>query len=165
MVMETSPAPNPFPEFVAGMAVGTVRPVDATLRGTVPPGSFLDVMGIELFEIGPGAARAAMTVAAHHLNQAGACQGGMVVALADAAAGWAAKAAIPVDSRFVTVSMAANVIRAAGEGDRLVASAVPQHVGRSSMVIRVEVSRGEPTSAGDQGKLVAACTCTQMVLS
>lgn len=129
----------------------------------VPPGSFIDVLGIELVEVSPGAARARMSVGPQHLNQAGAVQAGCLMGFADAVAGWATKAAVMVmGAGFTTLELNANVLRAARHGDRLEAVATTEHQGRTTAVVRVEVRfEGGPDSAG---KLVASFRCSQLVL-
>ena len=141
------------------LPVGTRAPVDP-VDAPVPTGSFIDIMGIELLEAGPGSALARMVVGAHHLNQAGVAQAGAVVALADAAAGWAAKAALAEGTGFTTLELNLNLLRAARPGHELIAEVVPVHVGRSSMVLTVDVRVEE----GGSVKTVAAFRCTEMVL-
>jgi uncharacterized protein (TIGR00369 family) len=82
----------------------------------------------------------------------------MVLAFADATAGWAAKAALPAGKSFTTVAMSGNVIRPAREGDVLEALARPVHLGRGTMVLTVDVLLADTT------KTAATFTCTQVVL-
>ena len=153
-------ADNPFVALHGHLASGQMEPIDERLHATVPPGSLIDVFGIRLTHVGPGAARAVMTVADMHLNQAGVAQAGAIVALADAAAGWAAKTALQSGARFVTLELNANIIRPAKVGNVLEAVASPVHLGRSNQVLQVEVRLVSPEGA----KLVTAFRCTEMVL-
>lgn len=162
--MANSLAGNPFPDFVRGLPDHETRAVDDRIRATVPAGCFLDTMGMELVRVGPGTAVAEMTVGEHHLNQVGACQGGVMIALADAAAGWAARASLPEDGRFATVSLASNILRAATAGSRLRAVATPVHRGRTTLVFDVAV-RNAAEGDDAEGRLVATCTCTQLVMA
>lgn len=137
----------------------------------VPPDCLLAAFGIRPTHVGRGACRAEMTVRAVHLNQRGITQGGALIALADAAAGWASYAAAP-GGRFTTVSVASNLLRAARAGDTLVARASPVHLGRTTMVIEVTVIRAPSEGGAVEGgpadtsalKPLAQVTCTQLVL-
>lgn len=155
--MDWTTAKNPFAETFGALEPGVMRPVGDGWRATVPEGTFLDDPSLTLLEVGPGAARTRLRVARRHLNQAGVAQGGMVLAFADATAGWAAKTALSSGASFATVSMSGNVVRAAREGDVIEAVARPVHLGRGTMVVAVDVSLVETA------KTVATFTCTQVV--
>jgi len=150
-----------FAARVAELPVGELVEATDDLRATVPAGCALDVLDMELTHVGRGAARAVMPVASHHLNQAGVVQAGVLVALADAVAGWAAKAAVPPGKSFVTVDLNANILRPAVAGQTLAAVASPVQLGRSIMVINVDVRVLD--ESGSPGKLVCAFRCTEMV--
>lgn len=140
---------------------GELIPVEAALaHRLVPPECLLAEFGIRPTHIGPGACRAEMTVGPAHLNQRGITQGGALVALADAAAGWASYTAAAT-GRFTTVSVAANLLRAARPGDVLTASAAPVHLGRATLVIEVSVTGPRD---GGQTRPLAHVTCTQLIL-
>ncbi|WP_176921357.1 PaaI family thioesterase [Pseudonocardia oroxyli] len=158
--MTTEPLAVSFRDYVASAGPDTYLPASAELRKTVPDGCFLDVMAMRLECVGRGRAQASLEVGQRHLNQAGVCQGGLVVALADATAGWAARTALPSEARFVTLTMSTNVVRAGRVGDVLWAEAVPRHLGRSTMVFESAVRRGAEVSAS----VVAISTVTLMVL-
>jgi 1,4-dihydroxy-2-naphthoyl-CoA hydrolase len=128
----------------------------------VPPDCLLSAFGIRPTRIGRGACHAEMTVRSAHLNQRGITQGGALIALADAAAGWASYAAA-ANGRFTTVSIAANLLRAAGPGEVLVARAAPVHLGRTTLVLQVSVVRA--ADDGARPKPLAQLTCTQLVLA
>jgi uncharacterized protein (TIGR00369 family) len=154
---------NPFVALHGHLPVGQMEPVDERLAATVPAGTLIDALGIRLTHVGPGAARAVMTVGVVHLNQAGVAQAGAVLALADATAGWAAKTALGDGGRFVTLELNANLVRPGRPGDELEAIATPVHVGRSNQVLQVAVRYAV---AGEQGTgaMVASFRCTEMVL-
>lgn len=149
-------------DHVRDLAVGDLlEGVGAELSG-VPEGSLLDVLGIELIAVGPGAARARMRVGPHHLNQSGFIQGGAVIALADAAAGWATYGLLDEPLTFTTLELKANLLRAAREGDILLASATPTHTGRTTCVLDVTVRLSE--DGASDGRTMARFSCTQLVL-
>lgn len=145
-----------------GGDIGAMTAVDPD-SVPVPAGSLIDWMGMRLLEVGPGAARAQMTVADVHLNQAGVAQAGAVVALADAAAGWAAKTALGRGQTFTTLELNINLLRAARPGDVLEAVVTPGHVGRTSMVllVTVTVQGSDPTVAP---RKAAEFRCTELVM-
>lgn len=88
-------------------------------------------------------------------------QGGAIVALADAAAGWASYAALR-EGRFTTLELNCDFMGRAAEGGVLVASAAPVHLGRRTLVLDVTVR--DPDRAADRAP-VARFSCTQLVLS
>ena len=152
-------------EHLGGLTPGELGLVPEQLADTVPGDCLLSVLGIELTHAGPGAARATMLVSRTHLNQSGIIQGGAVIALADAAAGWATDLAVPADAGFTTLELKANLLSAGRDGDHLVALARPVHLGRTTVVLDVTVMKAEQEdkTQGEQ-RLTARFTCTQMVL-
>jgi 1,4-dihydroxy-2-naphthoyl-CoA hydrolase len=170
-VNASTPAPVAHDPVAAGMSLyelaaplgpGELAEVGADLaERLVPPDCLLAAFGIRPTHVGRGACHAEMTVGPVHLNQRGITQGGALIALADAAAGWASYAAV-AGGRFTTVSIASNLVRAANAGDVLAARAAPVHLGRTTLVIGVCVSRAG--GDGAQAKPLAQVTCTQLVL-
>ncbi|WP_396453984.1 PaaI family thioesterase [Actinomadura sp.] len=105
---------NMLYEFAEDLPPGEVRAVEPG-TAPVPDGCLLDVLGIEPTHIGRGACRARMRIGARHLNQRGLVQGGAIVALADAAAGWASYAALR-EGRFTTLELNCDFMGRAAEG-------------------------------------------------
>ncbi len=145
--------------LTAPLAPGEMTDVDPAYMEALPSDSLLFGLGITLRQIGRGASRAEMVVGRGHLNQRGIVQAGAMVALADAAAGWASYSAIE-DGKFTTLNLDVKLLRPARDGDLLVAEATPVHLGRRTQVIEVVVTREEAPD-----KPLARFTCTQMVLS
>lgn len=135
-----------------------VPPQDAQ----VPEGCLLDILGIRLTHVGKGRSRAEMTLTAAHLNQRGLPQGGALVALADAAAGFASYAALP-EGLFTTLELKTNLLGRSRTGDTLVALCTPVHLGRTTLVLQVDVLTAEQEASAPP-RLVARFSCTQMVL-
>lgn len=133
---------------------------------SLPAGSIFDVLAIRPTHVGPGSARAEMLLGRQHLNQRGFCQGGAVVTLADATAGWATYCLVPDGHAFTTLELHTNLVGSAREGDLLVALARPVHAGRSTAVLAVEVMRldQEKLPPGER-RLCAMFTCTQSLLT
>lgn len=127
----------------------------------VPPGCLLARLGIALTHVGVGRARATMTVSAVHLNQRGTLQGGAMVALADATAGWATEGAAGIE--FATADLSCNLLCPVRIGTRLVAVAEPLHLGRSTVVQAVRVCRAVDEDEPEP-RLLAHFSCTQLLL-
>ncbi|MGH3742584.1 MAG: PaaI family thioesterase [Micromonosporaceae bacterium] len=153
---------NVLHQLVADLPVGELIPVPPGAE-PLTPGCLLDLFGMQLTHVGRGAARAEMQVQPMHLNQRGNVQGGAIVALADATAGWASYAALP-EGRFTTQELNCNLIGRATEGHRLVATATPAHLGRQTMVLDVTVRRADREDSPPGKGLVARFSCTQLVL-
>ncbi|MGV9796511.1 PaaI family thioesterase [Mycobacterium sp. NPDC003449] len=150
-------------EFTEGLAPGEMRDVPAEFGDEIPADCLLSGLGIELVRIGRARAEARMRVRRGHLNQRGIVQAGAIVALADAAAGWASYSAIE-HRGFTTLDLSANLLRAAPEGDLLVACAVPVRAGRRVQVYEVNVF-GEADTPGEERRHFARFTATQLVLA
>lgn len=126
----------------------------------VPAGCLLDVFGIHLSHVGRGRSRCEMRVREIHLNQRGLVQGGALVSLADAAAGWASYATLET-GRFTTVELRCSFVGRADLGDVLVAMVSPVHLGRRLHNLEVDICRDDATGRSPR---VARFGCTQMVL-
>jgi len=111
-------------------------PVPEPLRALLAADPLAGLLGIRLEEVTPGGARLSMTVRPEHTNAFGACHGGTLMALVDAAHGAAANS-------HGTLAVAAHVhvelTRAAYVGDRLVATGTELSAGSRSAVYRLEV--------------------------
>ena len=127
-------------------------------RPAVPPGCLLAEFGLVLTHVGRGRSRVLMQVGPQHLNQRGVAQAGALVALADAAAGWAAYTAIE-HGGFTTLELRCSLLRPAVSGEQLVAEAAPVHLGRRTLVFEVDVHRPD-----DRTRPVARFGCTQLVV-
>lgn len=115
-------------------------------------------LDLELVEITEGAASMRVDINPHHLAPNGYLHAGLVVSLADTAAGYGCVGNWPEGaSGFTTIEMKANFFATLLEGT-LEARATMIHGGRTTQVWDVEVI--------DQslGKVIAAFRCTQMIL-
>lgn len=113
-------------------------------------------LGIEPLEVSEGMARGRLVVDRRHLHPFGYVHGGTWVTLADTVAAWGTMRHLPPNAPFTTVELKTNVFAAGREGDELVATASPLHIGRRTQVWEVRINR--------EDRLMAVFTCTQMVL-
>ena len=91
-----------------------------------------------------------------HLNAGGIVHGGAYMAFADELGGHAAGLNLSPGTRTTTIESKTNFFRACRTG-RLVAEAVPLHVGRRMIVVQTSIY-------GPDGKRAAIVTQTQLVL-
>ena len=130
----------------------TVESVGARIRDSFPGD-----LGVEPIEVTDQHFIGRMVVDRRHLHPGGLVHGGAWVALADSVGAWQTFRRLPPGHDFTTVEMKLNLFGAAGPGDELVATAEHLHVGRSTHVVEVRVTRnGE--------RLVANLLITQFVL-
>ncbi|RZU30982.1 uncharacterized protein (TIGR00369 family) [Blastococcus saxobsidens] len=160
----TAPVSDVFGRIRDEVPAGELVPWP-TEAPTLPEGAIFDVLGIRPTHLGRGTARAEMVIAPQHLNQRGLLQGGVLVTLADATAGWASYCLVPDGHAFTTLEMHTNLLGGARLGDPLVAIARTVHAGRRTAVLAVEVMQ---EAQGDRPptdrRLTAMFTCTQMIL-
>ncbi|MDX6589315.1 MAG: hypothetical protein QOI84_589 [Solirubrobacterales bacterium] len=124
-------------------------------------GSFPADLGNEPLEIEDEHARGRIIVESRHLHPGGYVHGGAWTALGDTVAAWATFRSIPPGHDFTTIELKLNVFGAGLDGDEIVATATPLHVGRSTAVIEVRMER---TRDGGEPKLAANLIVTQFVL-
>ncbi|MFI6348602.1 PaaI family thioesterase [Streptomyces sp. NPDC050560] len=155
------PEPVDLHRLTAALGDGELVETGADFARSIPEDCLIARLGIALARVGRGRAEATMTVARHHLNQRGVAQAGAVVALADAAAGWASYSAVP-HGGFTTLDLTTHLLRPAREGDLLTATATPVRLGRTVQVIDVLVTRTGDTG-GAAPPAVARFTCSQLV--
>lgn len=115
-------------------------------------------LGLELIEIGPGAARMRCEIQEFHTAPNGYLHAGSIIALADTAAGYGCLGNMPEGgSGFTTIELKANFLGTLLEGAML-AEARLTHGGRTTQVWDVEIT------AEASHKTLALFRCTQMIL-
>jgi uncharacterized protein (TIGR00369 family) len=124
---------------------------------TMLEGSFPGDLGIEPLEVSETAVRGRLLVDRRHLHPRGYVQGGVWVAFADSVAAWGTILHLGEGASFSTAELKVNVFAAAREGDELLASAEPLHIGARTQVWEVRVRKDD--------KLAANFVCTQMVFA
>ena len=103
--------------------------------------SFPGNLGIEPLEIDDECCVGRLAVDRSHLHPGGYVHGGVWTALGDTVAAWASFRNIPAGADFTTIELKLNVFGSGLEGDTLIATATPLHVGRSTIVIEVRTER------------------------
>lgn len=121
-------------------------------------GLFPDHVGLEVIELGSGYSRMKCAVRQHHLAPNGYLHAGVMVALADTAAGFGCVANLPEGSTgFTTIELKTNFLGTLLEGT-LLAEGKMAHGGRTTQIWDVEVT----DEAGD--RTLAIFRCTQLIL-
>jgi uncharacterized protein (TIGR00369 family) len=104
-------------------------------------GTFPGDLAIEPLEITEERARGRMVVDKRHLHPGGYVHGGAWTGFGDSVAAWVTFANLPPGGDFTTIELKLNVFKAGHEGDLLDAVAKPLHVGRSTIVADVDITR------------------------
>ncbi len=121
-------------------------------------GSLTDHLGIMVLEATPEHMVLAFDVTPRHHAPNGFLHAGSVVTLADTACGYGTVLNLPKGaSGFTTIELKSNFFSTAMSG-RILASAVPVHLGRTTQVWDAEVM------SEDSQKRMALFRCTQSVL-
>ncbi len=113
-------------------------------------------LGIRLRKLSKKRIDAEMRVTADHINRSGRINGGVLMAFADLLGAMGTLANLPEGCRTTTLESKTNCF-AAGEGEALAATALPLHIGRSTMVWQTTISNLD-------GTRVAIVTQTQIVI-
>lgn len=125
-------------------------------------GSFPGDLGIEPIEIEDSFASGRIVVDKRHLHPGGYVHGGVWTALGDTVAAWATFRNIPLGHNFTTIELKLNVFSAGLLGDEIIATAVPLHAGKSTVVIEVKIERRRE---GEEPRLAANLIVSQFVLA
>jgi uncharacterized protein (TIGR00369 family) len=124
--------------------------------------SFPGHLGIDPLEIEDTHAIGRIVVDKRHLHPGGYVHGGVWTALGDTVAAWATFRNIPAGHNFTTIELKLNVFAAGLPGDEIVATGVPLHTGKSTVVIEVKIERRR---GGEEPRLAANLIVTQFVLA
>ncbi len=113
-------------------------------------------LGIRLKKLSRTRLDAEMRVTADHINRSSRINGGVLMSFADMLGAMGTLANLPEGYRTTTLESKTNFF-AAGEGDTLAATAVPLHIGRTTMVWQTTIRNMDGTK-------VAIVTQTQIVI-
>ena len=121
------------------------------------PSGFSKLTGIRVVLTSAERVVCEMDVTADLANRNGMLHGGAIMTLADTAAGTHAFAVIPPEKTNTTLEAKTNFLRGVPLGDTLRATSAAVHLGRTTLVFQVTLTRGD-------GKVAAVTTQTHMVL-
>jgi uncharacterized protein (TIGR00369 family) len=125
-------------------------------EGAAEPPPIAKTLGMAVTRYGDGKAAMEMEVGERFYNPMGTLHGGIMTDLADATMGIAAISTLSEDETFTTLELKMNFIRPVFSG-KIKAEAEVVHRGKTIAVV-------EAVIRDDEGKLVARCVATQMVL-
>lgn len=113
-------------------------------------------LGCEMVENGPERVVLTARVTEVLLNRNGVLHGGALLGIGDSAGGQVASANLAPGMATTTIESKANFLRPVRLGDVVTVTSVPQHVGRTTMVIQTTITRSD-------GKVAALMSQTQMI--
>ncbi len=132
--------------------------LNAVLRGEASKPPVAVALRLALAEVSEGRVVYTGQPGEDFANDVGSIQGGWVSALIDAAIGSAVHSALPQGSRYTTLELKVNFVRAVTvDGGEMRCVAETQHVGRTTATARARVEDGN-------GKLYAHATTTCLIL-
>jgi uncharacterized protein (TIGR00369 family) len=136
-----------------------LAPVELTLAQLQEAGSdyLPGLLGIEVYEVGDGLARARLELGARHRAPNGYLHAGTMVTLADTACGYGCLLNLPEGAAgFTTVELKTNFLRTAQEGT-IACEARLVHGGRTTQL-------WDATVLDPDGRPMALFRCTQLLL-
>ena len=132
-------------------------PAAADLAAAVAQMPFAAALGVVLDAAAADEVRGRLAWAQERCTTAGIMHGGALMGLADTLGGLCAFLNLPEGAWTTTIESKTNFFRAVREGTTITGRAEPLHVGRSTIVVRTQVSAGD--------RQVAHVIQTQAVLS
>jgi uncharacterized protein (TIGR00369 family) len=118
---------------------------------------FPGLLGLDVYEAGDGFVRARLELDERHQAPNGYLHAGVVIGLADTAAGYGCMVTLPDDARgFTTIELKTNFLRSAWEGT-IECEARRLHSGRTTQVWDANVTDPE-------GRTMALLRATQLIL-
>ena len=119
---------------------------------------FSKLLGIQLIEATPERVVMDLPVTEALSNRNGVMHGGAILALTDNAGGTASSITLKPGQNTVTLESKVNFLRAIRIGDVARATVTPVHLGGTTQIWDIAVTRGD-------GKLAAKVTQTQMTIA
>ncbi len=131
----------------------------ADVRRSFDSQSIMGLIGAELGLIEPGKVEIRLPYRADLTQQLGYLHAGIITAIADSAAGYAAYSLMPAGSEVLSVEFKVNLLRPA-KGERFIARAEVIKAGRTLTVVRADVFG----SVGKAEELIATMQGTMICL-
>ena len=100
----------------------------------------VDLLGAEVLEVSPGYAKVALTVEDKHLNAAEVCHGGVLFSLSDLAFALASNSH---GNLALALEVSMSFLRAVSSGERIVAEAKEEHLGKRTATYIMTVTDGK----------------------
>ena len=100
----------------------------------------VDLLGAEVLEVSPGYAKVALTVEDKHLNAAEVCHGGVLFSLSDLAFALASNSH---GNLALALEVSMSFLRAVSSGERIVAEAKEEHLGKRTATYIMTVTDKE----------------------
>lgn len=110
----------------------------ARIRDSFERQPFMETVGAALSRVEPGRVEIEAPFAAHLTQQHGFVHGGVIGAIADSAAGYAAYTLMAAEDSVLTVEYKLNLL-APAKGERIVAKAEVMRPGRTLTIVRSDV--------------------------
>jgi len=114
------------------------------------------LLGIQLIDVKKGWARLRLPFSEKLVHPLGIVHGGATFSLADSAVAMALLGLVARDERFTTVEMKINYLRPVDKGE-ITAEAIILERGKN-------IALGDVTITNDQGRMVAKCLATYMIM-
>ena len=127
----------------------------AAVKGIVTGAPFIQYLGIELTEVGPGWCETTLPLKKHHFQQDNFIHAGVLATIADHTAGMASLTLVPEGQIVLTVEFKINILRPAA-GEFLKCKAKVLKYGKMITVTESEVF----VANSDEDKLVAKASIT-----
>jgi len=100
----------------------------------------VDLLGAEVLEVSPGYAKVALRVEDKHLNAAEVCHGGVLFSLSDLAFALASNSH---GNLALALEVSMSFLRAVSSGERIVAEAKEEHLGKRTATYIMTVTDGK----------------------
>jgi uncharacterized protein (TIGR00369 family) len=133
--------------------------IDRRIRSSFAKQGLMQTLGATVGNITPGAVEVVLLAKPEVSQQHGFVHGGVVSAIADTAAGYAALSVMPMDRGVLTAEFKINFL-APAKGERIIARGKVVKAGRTLTLTQAEVF----AESGGTEKLVALLTATLMTI-
>jgi len=121
------------------------------------PAPFVKLLGVKIISRTAERSEAELFIRDELCNRRNVMHGGAIMGWADTMGGMTTLAALPDGHRTATIESKTNFFAPIPKGDIARAVTTPLHIGRTTIVMQTNITRGD-------GKLAAIITQTQIVL-
>lgn len=133
-------------------SAGELTPYQERWRALFNASPYIQLLGMDLKELGGGRSRLELQTAQRHTNLQGQIQGGVIATLIDSGMSSAIRGLLPDARQTVTVEMKLNFLAAVQPGDTLISEGEVLKLGRQLAVVRATIrTAGGTAVAAGQG--------------